>query len=215
MSLSPSARRRSPRPPAPRQPPRRRARQTGDDGGRHPSPAGAKVYIVSPANGATVPLTTTVRFGLSIWGSRRPGVEKANSGHHHLMIDAPLPPFDEPIPNDANHLHFGAGQTEATITLTPGKHTLQLLLGDANHVPHEPPVFSEPITVMAGDVAAAQPAAQHRPARRVVHHKRYWPRYPVDYRYPHHYGHDAYEPEPTGPYAGQGGASMYHHPDHP
>jgi Domain of unknown function (DUF4399) len=121
-------------------------------GGRHPSPPGAKVYIVSPEDGASVPLTLQVRFGLDNMAVVRAGVDMPNSGHHHLIIDAPLPPFDEPIPNDENHLHFGAGQTEATITLTPGKHILQLLLGDANHLPHDPPVFSRPITVIAGDM---------------------------------------------------------------
>ena len=75
------------------------------------------------------------------------GIEKANTGHHHLMVDAALPPFDEPIPTDFNHLHFGAGQTEAQITLPPGRHTLQLLLGDENHMPHDPPVYSKQITV--------------------------------------------------------------------
>ena len=98
-----------------------------------------------------MPLTLQVRFGLDNMAVVRAGVDMPNSGHHHLLIDAPLPPFDEPIPNDENHLHFGAGQTEATITLTPGKHTLQLLLGDANHLPHDPPVFSRPITVIASD----------------------------------------------------------------
>jgi hypothetical protein len=118
---------------------------------RHPSAPGARVYIVSPANGARTPLTLEVRFGLDNMEVARAGVDKPNTGHHHLLIDAPLPPFDEPIPNDESHLHFGAGQTEATITLTPGKHTLQLLLGDANHVPHDPPVFSPPLTVFAVD----------------------------------------------------------------
>ena len=122
-------------------------------GARHPSPPGAKVYIVSPEDGATVPLTLQVRFGLDNMAVVRAGVDMPNSGHHHLLIDAPLPPLDEPIPNDENHLHFGAGQTEATITLTPGKHTLQLLLGDANHLPHDPPVFSKPITVFAGETS--------------------------------------------------------------
>ena len=83
----------------------------------------------------------------SIWGWHLRGSTKANTGHHHLLIDAKLPPLDEPIPNDFNHLHFGAGQTEATVTLSPGRHTIQLLLGDANHVPHDPPVMSQPITV--------------------------------------------------------------------
>jgi hypothetical protein len=75
------------------------------------------------------------------------GIEKPNTGHHHLLIDAKLPPLDQPIPNDFNHLHFGAGQSEATVELPLGKHTLQLLLGDANHIPHNPPVMSKPIEV--------------------------------------------------------------------
>ena len=100
-----------------------------------------------------MPLTLTVRFGIVNMTLARAGVDTPYSGHHHLLIDAPLPPLDQPIPNDENHLHFGAGQTEATITLTPGRHTLQLLLGDFEHMPHDPPVFSAPITVVAGDVA--------------------------------------------------------------
>ena len=120
---------------------------------RRPSPPGARVFIVSPADGAAVPLTLTVRFGLENMTVARAHVDTPNSGHHHLLIDAPLPPLDQPIPSDENHLHFGAGQTEANITLTPGRHTLQLLLGDADHVPHDPPVFSTPITVIAGEVA--------------------------------------------------------------
>jgi Domain of unknown function (DUF4399) len=136
---------------------------------RHPSPPGAKVYFVSPTDGAIVPLTFTVRFGLLNMGVAPAGVEKANSGHHHLLIDTPLPALDEPIPSDANHLHFGGGQTEATITLAPGKHTLQLLLGDANHVPHVPPVFSKPITVYAGLVV--HPVVHPKPHRRWTYPK--------------------------------------------
>ncbi len=117
---------------------------------RHPSPAGARAYIVSPENGAYVPATFTVRFGLEKMGVAPAGVDKPNTGHHHLLIDAPLPPFDKPIPNDENHLHFGAGQTETVLTLPKGRHTLQLLLGDASHLPHEPPVYSEPIVVNVG-----------------------------------------------------------------
>jgi len=75
------------------------------------------------------------------------GIDKPNTGHHHLLIDTKIPPLDEPIPNDFNHLHFGAGQTEAIVTLSPGRHTLQLLLGDENHVPHNPPIMSKPIRV--------------------------------------------------------------------
>jgi hypothetical protein len=149
-------------------PPASAAQAKPDASVRHTSPPGAKVYMVSPADGAVVPLTLTVRFGLINMGVAPAGVEKANSGHHHLLIDAPLPALDAPIPNDANHLHFGGGQTEATITLTPGRHTLQLLLGDANHVPHAPPVFSKPITVVAG------PIVYHKPHRHRTHmHRRY------------------------------------------
>jgi hypothetical protein len=116
---------------------------------RHPSPPDAKVYFVYPSDGGYVTLTPVIRFGLINMGVAPAGLEKANTGHHHLLVDAPLPPLDQPIPNDFNHLHFGAGQTEAKITLSPGTHTLQLLLGDENHVPHEPPVYSKPITVTA------------------------------------------------------------------
>lgn len=75
------------------------------------------------------------------------GIGNPNTGHHHLLIDAKVPALDLPIPSDFNHLHFGAGQTETTITLQPGKHTLQLLFADENHVPHNPTVMSAPINV--------------------------------------------------------------------
>jgi hypothetical protein len=115
---------------------------------RHASPAGARVYFIYPSDGARISPTSTIRFGLSNMGVAPAGVEKANTGHHHLLIDSPLPPMDEPIPLDFNHLHFGAGQTEAEVTLPLGTHTLQLLLGDENHVPHDPPVYSQPIKVV-------------------------------------------------------------------
>ena len=98
-------------------------------------------------DGSTLPPNATIRFGLVNMGVAPAGIDRPNTGHHHLLVDTKLPPLDEPIPNDFNHLHFGAGQTEATVTLSPGRHTLQLLLGDANHVPHDPPVMSQPITV--------------------------------------------------------------------
>lgn len=105
-------------------------------------------YIVSPQNGATVKSPFSVVFGLrNPWGVAPAGTSLANTGHHHLIIDAPLPDLTKPVPKDAQHLHFGGGQTETTLTLPPGKHTLQLLLGDALHVPHQPPVHSEQITV--------------------------------------------------------------------
>jgi hypothetical protein len=141
-----------------------------ESSGRHTSPSGAMVYIVSPVDGAYVPLTFTVRFGLTNMGVAPAGVEKLNSGHHHLLVDTVLPPLDKPIPSDENHLHFGAGQTEASITLTPGRHTLQLLLGDSRHVPHEPAVFSKPITIFVG---MAPPA--HRKLHR--HHIRWAPKH--------------------------------------
>jgi hypothetical protein len=115
--------------------------------GRHPAPADAKVYFVYPTNGAYISRNPVIRFGLINMGVAPAGVVKPNTGHHHLLIDVPAPPLDQPIPNDFNHLHFGAGQTEAKITLPLGVHTLQLLLGDENHVPHDPPVLSKPIKV--------------------------------------------------------------------
>jgi hypothetical protein len=116
-------------------------------GTRHPSPPGARVYFEYPTDGAYVPRKVRIRFGLVNMGVAPAGVEKAGTGHHHLLIDSPVPPLDQPIPNDPNHLHFGAGQTEAEVTLPLGSHTLQLLLGDNNHVPHDPPVMSKPIRV--------------------------------------------------------------------
>jgi hypothetical protein len=125
---------------------------------RHPSPANAKVYFVYPPDGAVISTTPTIRFGLTNMGVAPAGVEKANTGHHHLLIDAPLPLLDQPIPLDFNHLHFGAGQTEAQITLTPGVHTLQLILGDENHMPHDPAVYSKPIKVTVSANAPAETA---------------------------------------------------------
>lgn len=110
-------------------------------------PPDAKVYILWPPNGAVIKGGFWIRMGLSGAGIAPAGVEKPNTGHHHLLIDTDLPPLDQPIPNDRNHLHFGLGQTEARIDLPPGKHTLQLLLGDANHIPHNPPLYSERITI--------------------------------------------------------------------
>lgn len=110
-------------------------------------PPDAKVYIIWPYDGAVIHGGFWVRMGLSGAGIAPAGVEKPNTGHHHLLIDTDLPPLDQPIPNDKNHLHFGGGQTEARIELPPGKHTLQLLLGDANHVPTKPPLYSNKITI--------------------------------------------------------------------
>jgi hypothetical protein len=114
-----------------------------------PSPVGAKVYIINLKDGATVTSPFLVQFGLSGMGIAPAGVEKPNTGHHHLIIDTTLTPeqMQGAIPADATHLHFGGGQTEAMVTLAQGKHTLQLVLGDWSHIPHAPPVMSTPITV--------------------------------------------------------------------
>lgn len=122
-----------------------------------PSPPGARVYIIWPADGQVIEGGKFwIRMGLSGMGIAPAGVEKPNTGHHHLLVDVPVPKLDEPIPNDRNHLHFGGGQTEARIELPPGKHTLQLILGDADHVPHSPPVVSSRITVTVPDERLSQ-----------------------------------------------------------
>jgi hypothetical protein len=110
------------------------------------APANANVYIISPADGATVQSTFTVKFGLKDMGVSPAGIEKKNTGHHHLLIDKDaLPALDRPMGGDVKH--FGGGQTETTLTLPKGKHTLQLILGDHHHVPHNPAVFSKKITI--------------------------------------------------------------------
>ncbi len=115
---------------------------------RTPSPAGAEVYIISPKDGATVKSPVTIEFGLKGMGVAPAGVKFENTGHHHLLIDTDVPAdLNAPLPTSDNVRHFGKGQTEATIELKPGKHTLQLVLGDDKHTPHNPPVMSKKITV--------------------------------------------------------------------
>jgi hypothetical protein len=113
-------------------------------------PAGkdSLLYFVWPQNGTTIKGGFWCRFGLRNMGVTHAGDDFENSGHHHLLIDVnePLNPNEE-IPSDKSHLHFGRGQTEARIELPPGKHTLQLVLGDAKHYPFNPPVVSEKITI--------------------------------------------------------------------
>ena len=109
---------------------------------------GASAYIISPENGATLSNPVTVRFGLSGAGVAPAGVERAKTGHHHLLIDVEaLPDFSKPIPSDEHHRHFGGGQTEVTLDLAPGTHRLQLLLGDHHHMPHNPAILSEPVVI--------------------------------------------------------------------
>jgi len=112
---------------------------------RTAAPPGAKVYFIQPADGSTVPQTFTVKFGLENMGVAPAGTDKPATGHHHLLIDRDLPPLDQPMGGDI--MHFGGGQTEAQVTLPPGTHTLQLLLGDMNHVPHDPPIYSDKISI--------------------------------------------------------------------
>lgn len=113
-----------------------------------PAPEGAQVYIITPKDGETVTSPVTVRFGLKGMGVAPAGIDILDTGHHHLLIDvSDKPALDTPLPADAQHKHFGGGQTETTIELLPGEHTLQLIMGDKNHVPHEPPVISEKITI--------------------------------------------------------------------
>jgi hypothetical protein len=113
-----------------------------------PAPKDAHVYFIWPSDGTVINGGKFwVRMGLRNMGVCPKGFNLPNVGHHHLLIDTDLPALNEPIPSDRNHLHFGAGETEARIELPPGKHTLQLLLGDYNHTPHDPPVYSKKITV--------------------------------------------------------------------
>ncbi|CAD5106367.1 DUF4399 domain-containing protein [Zestomonas carbonaria] len=115
---------------------------------RTPSPEGAQVYFIEPADGAVVSQTFTVKFGLKGMGVAPAGVDVPETGHHHLLVDVQeLPAMNMPLPTTDAVRHFGKGQTETQVTLAPGKHTLQLLVGDKNHVPLDPPVISEKITV--------------------------------------------------------------------
>src|SRR6476660_3267831 len=127
-------------------------------GGPTPSPEGAEVYFSDLKDGATIPPKATIRFGLREMGVAPAGSDRPNSGHHHLLIDTDLPPLDQPIPNDFNHLHFGGGQTEAEVTLKHGEHTLQLLFGDKDHIPHTPPLMSQRIKVNVVDPSLRKPA---------------------------------------------------------
>jgi hypothetical protein len=117
-------------------------------GARSPAPEGARVYFITPQDGDVIEGKVTVRFGLKGMGVAPAGVQYRGAGHHHLLINVDeLPPMNEPIPDDENHRHFGGGQTETTLDLPPGEHSLQLLVGDHLHVPHDPPVKSDRITI--------------------------------------------------------------------
>lgn len=160
--------------------PRIRVR-VADTVARKPAPKDAKVYFVGLENGAVIRPDVTLHFGLLKMGVAPAGVDNPNTGHHHVLVDTKLPPLDKPIPNDFNHLHFGAGQTAATITLTPGKHTLQLLFADENHVPHDPAIMSAPIevTVTTTEQSSGQSSGQsyRRNYNRSYREPNYNPRY--------------------------------------
>jgi hypothetical protein len=132
-------------------------------GGPTPSPPDAEVYFDELKDGATIPSKFTVHFGLKNMGVAPAGVDRPNSGHHHLLIDTGLPPLDQLIPNDFNHLHFGGGQTETELTLKPGEHTLQLLIGDKDHIPHTPPIMSPRIKVRVTAAPGSSQASQVAP----------------------------------------------------
>jgi hypothetical protein len=115
---------------------------------RTPSPKGAKVFIVSPKNGETVTSPVAVKFGIKGMTLAPAGTKDPNTGHHHLLIDTDVPSdLSLPLPSSDKVVHFGKAQTETTVNLPPGKHTLQLILGDANHIPHDPAVVSKKITI--------------------------------------------------------------------
>ena len=116
---------------------------------REPSPAGAEVYIVSPKEGAKIKGPVTVVFGLKGMGVAPAGIKLENTGHHHLIVDSDVPAdLSQPLPATEKVIHFGKGQTETTLTLAPGKHTLQLVIGDYLHIPHEPAVISKKVTIL-------------------------------------------------------------------
>lgn len=114
-----------------------------------PSPPGATVYFINLKDGDTVMSSFKVQFGLTGMGVAPAGSQNPNTGHHHLLIDTQLSPeqMKQPIPADAQHRHFGGGQTEAVLMLPAGQHTLQLVFADGSHIPHNPPVVSPVITV--------------------------------------------------------------------
>ncbi len=121
--------------------------------GTTPAPPDAQAYIIWPQDGRVIHGGKFwLRMGAKNIGIAPAGVKKPNTGHHHIIIDRELPPFDEEIPNNKNHRHFGGGQTEARIELAPGRHTIQLLMADPKHIPHDPPLYSKKITVIVPQV---------------------------------------------------------------
>jgi Domain of unknown function (DUF4399) len=114
---------------------------------RTASAEGAAVFFITPADGETVPNPISIEFGIAGMSVVAAGVNERYSGHHHLLVDTNPPEMGLPIPADAHHIHFGDASTSTELTLAPGEHTLRLLLGDHLHIPHDPPVISETITI--------------------------------------------------------------------
>jgi hypothetical protein len=167
-AIGPASAQQPPTPPAPAAP--------QSDSGQSTAPSGAYSYFVNLKNGDTVTSPFKVVFGLSPnMGVAPSGVEKPNVGHHHLLVDKSLTPEEmtQPIMVDEQHIHFGKGQTETTVTLPPGKHTLQLMLGDWTHIPFKPPVQSEVITVTVKGETAAKPEtkAMMKEEKEEKHHR--------------------------------------------
>ncbi len=106
-----------------------------------------RVVILQPKNGENVNQTFEVYFGIEGMTLASAGTYEPATGHHHLIIDADLPDLSLPIPSSSNYLHFGQGQDQTQLTLMPGKHTLQLILGDGNHIPHKQPLISKKIEI--------------------------------------------------------------------
>jgi uncharacterized protein DUF4399 len=155
------------------------------DSGQSAAPAGAFSYFVNLKNGDTVTSPFKVIFGLSPnMGVAPSGVEKPNVGHHHLLIDKTLSAEEmtQPITVDEQHVHFGKGQTETTVTLPPGKHTLQLVLGDWTHIPFKPPVQSEVITVTVKEAGAKEARAKSATNAMMEEKK--------EHHHHHHHHHD-------------------------
>ena len=114
---------------------------------RSSSAEGARVYFITPADGETVSSPVRLEFGLSGMELAPAGSDRPNSGHHHIIIDHELPDLSLPVPADTQRVHFGDARSETALTLAPGQHTLQLLFADHLHIPHEPPLFSERISI--------------------------------------------------------------------
>ena len=109
--------------------------------------ADPELYFIEPKDGSEQAGPVVIKFGLRDFGVAPAGYNIPNTGHHHLIIDAELPNLELPIPANNNYVHFGLGQTETTLNLEPGTHTLRLLMGNYLHIPHQEPIYSEEITI--------------------------------------------------------------------